>query len=99
LHSEVRRVALLQLDPQPETMPYIIRRARDVDPVTRRAVFAVSLAELPEPFITITLEQREQLIRAGLKDREPNVRKAAVKLVSSWAEQAGGLVQVRASRT
>jgi hypothetical protein len=90
--SEVRRAVLFQLDPNPTTLPAILRRARDVDPVNRRLVFHSSLAEFPS-FRVLTPEQRDQVVRRGLSDREPGVRRAASRLVAKWAAECeGGLL-------
>ena len=47
------------------------------------------------PCQRLSQEQREQAIGRGLRDREEGVKKAAKRLVGKWAEEAGGLVEVR----
>ena len=83
--SEVRRAALFNLIPSPETLPSLLRRTLDIDTTNRRLAFAHVLAEIPPK--SLTLKQRQTVLGRGLRDREEAVRKAAKKLVAKWAEQ------------
>jgi condensin complex subunit 3 len=75
----------------PVTLPIILARSRDVDPILRRTVYhgSLSAASLPDARI-LTIAQREEVVRNGLGDREPNVRKAAAVMLGGWLDQAGG---------
>ncbi|KAF8182055.1 nuclear condensing complex subunit [Pholiota molesta] len=62
----------------------ILSRTRDVDPVTRKLVYASVLQpKLGHPR-QLSIAQREQVVKDGLGDREAGVRVAAGKLVASW---------------
>ncbi|SGY69030.1 BQ5605_C004g02943 [Microbotryum silenes-dioicae] len=89
--AEVRRAALFNLIPSPKTLPALLMRTLDVDPINRRAAYLHVLYEIPCARLTQT--QREDAIARGLRDREEGVRRAAKKLVSKWAEDAGGVVR------
>lgn len=65
---EVRRVVLFNLDQTKRSIPYIIERARDVDPINRRFVFLKPMAEIQD-FRMLSISQRHQLLDWGLKDR------------------------------
>ncbi|GAA5884953.1 hypothetical protein JCM6882_007168 [Rhodosporidiobolus microsporus] len=83
--AEVRRAALFNLIPSPITLPHLLRRTLDVDTINRRLTFSHVLAEIPAT--RLTLQQRQDVMGRGLRDREESVRKAAKKLVARWAEQ------------
>ncbi|GAA5979389.1 hypothetical protein JCM10908_002905 [Rhodotorula pacifica] len=83
--AEVRRAALFNLIPSPETLPSLLRRTLDVDTTNRRLAFAHVLAEIPPT--SLTLKQRQTVLGRGLRDREEAVRKAARKLIAKWVEQ------------
>jgi hypothetical protein len=96
--SEVRRAALYNLPRTPATLPFILARTRDVDPILRRTVYhgSLSSAALPDSRI-LSIAQREEVVRNGLGDREGSVRKAAAGMLGDWLDQSGGeLVDVRA---
>lgn len=81
--AEVRRAALFQLDLEPALIPSILSRTRDVDINNRRLAFQASLIDLPHT--SLSEEQKLQIIKSGLKDREAAVHRSAAKLVSKWA--------------
>jgi condensin complex subunit 3 len=93
--SEVRRAALFNLIPSPKTLPSLLLRTVDLDPINRRAAFAHVLFEIP--CSRLSQAQREEAIGRGLRDREEGVQKAAKKLVAKWTEEAGGVIQVSSS--
>ncbi|ETS72895.1 hypothetical protein PFICI_15402 [Pestalotiopsis fici W106-1] len=89
--AEVRRSLLVNLPILPNTLPYLLERARDQDPQTRRAVYARLLPALGD-FRHLSLSMREKLLRWGLRDRDENVRKAAGRLFRDrWIEDCAGV--------
>ena len=84
--ADVRRSLLLNLPLTPETLPYLLERARDLDSATRRALYSRLLPALGD-FRHLSLTMREKLLRWGLRDRDESVRKATAKLFHSrWIE-------------
>ena len=84
--AEVRRSLLLNLPLTPATLPYLLERARDLDPATRRALYSRLLPALGD-FRHLSLSMREKLLRWGLRDRDDHVRKATAKLFRErWVE-------------
>ncbi|KAG6889138.1 hypothetical protein C0995_003498 [Termitomyces sp. Mi166 len=81
---EVRRAALVSIPLLPSTMDAALSRTRDTDALTRKLVYSNVLpTKLGHPR-QLTIAQRELVIKDGLGDREPSVRVAAGKLVTSW---------------
>lgn len=65
-------------------MEAVLSRTRDTDALTRKLVYSnVLQTKLGHPR-QLTIAQRELVIKDGLGDREPSVRVAAGKLVTSW---------------
>ncbi|WRT70673.1 uncharacterized protein IL334_007671 [Kwoniella shivajii] len=89
--AEVRRAALYNLPRTPTTLPHILARTRDVDPILRRTVYAGSLSAsaLPDARV-LSIAQREEIVRNGLGDREGNVRKAAAGMLGGWVDLVEG---------
>ncbi|KAF8155928.1 nuclear condensing complex subunit [Crassisporium funariophilum] len=82
--AEVRRAALVHIPVTPTSLDAILSRTRDIDPVMRKLVYAgVLQVKLGHPR-QLSIAQREQVVKDGLGDREPAVRVAAGKLVTSW---------------
>ncbi|KAI1344279.1 condensin subunit Cnd3 [Xylariaceae sp. FL0016] len=91
--ADVRRSLLINLPILPNTLPYLLERARDSDPATRRAVYSRLLPALGD-FRHLSLSMREKLLRWGLRDRDENVRKAAGRLFRErWIEDCAGANQ------
>ncbi|KAG5982213.1 hypothetical protein E4U55_002196 [Claviceps digitariae] len=91
--AEVRRSLLINLPILPNTLPFLLERARDQDPATRRAVYARLLPALGD-FRHLSLSMREKLLRWGLRDRDENVRKAAGRLFRErWIADCAGVTQ------
>ncbi|OBT84466.1 hypothetical protein VE02_06450 [Pseudogymnoascus sp. 03VT05] len=89
--ADVRRSLLVNLPILPATLPYLLERARDQDPATRRALYSRLLPALGD-FRHLSLAMREKLLRWGLRDRDENVRKAAGKLFRDrWIEDCAGI--------
>ena len=88
--AEVRRSLLMNLPLTPNTLPYLLERARDLDPATRRALYSRLLPALGD-FRHLSLSMREKLLRWGLRDRDENVRKASARLFRErWIEDCAG---------
>ena len=88
--ADVRRSLLLNLPLTPATLPYLLERARDLDPATRRALYSRLLPALGD-FRHLSLSMREKLLRWGLRDRDEQVRKATARLFSErWIEDCAG---------
>lgn len=92
--ADVRRSLLVNLPILPNTLPFLLERARDHDPATRRALYSRLLPALGD-FRHLSLSMREKLLRWGLRDRDENVRKAAGKLFRErWIEDCAGTAEV-----
>lgn len=88
--ADVRRTLLTNLPILPNTLPFLLERARDQDAATRRALYSRLLPALGD-FRHLSLSMREKLLRWGLRDRDENVRKAAGKLFRErWIEDCAG---------
>ena len=84
--ADVRRAVLLNLPIRPSTLQWLLERARDSDPATRRALYGKLLPALGD-FRHMSLSHREKLLRWGLRDRDENVRKATARLFRErWIE-------------
>ncbi|EKD14712.1 uncharacterized protein L3040_002860 [Drepanopeziza brunnea f. sp. 'multigermtubi'] len=92
--ADVRRSLLVNLPILPNTLPFLLERARDQDPATRRALYSRLLPSLGD-FRHLSLSMREKLLRWGLRDRDENVRKAAGKLFRErWIEDCASTVEL-----
>lgn len=87
----MRRAALYNLPRTQATLPFILARTRDIDPILRRTVFhgCLGTASLPDARV-LTMTQREEAVRNGLGDREGSVRKAAASMIAGWFDQVDG---------
>ncbi|KAJ7765255.1 nuclear condensing complex subunit [Mycena metata] len=82
--ADVRRAALVHIPLNAGTLPSLLPRARDVDPLTRKLLYtSVLIPRLAHPR-HLSIAQRETLVQTGLGDREPAVRLAAGKMVAAW---------------
>lgn len=92
--ADVRRSLLVNLPILPSTLPFLLERARDQDPATRRALFSRLLPTLGD-FRHLSLSMREKLLRWGLRDRDEQVRKAAGRLFRDrWIEDCAATATV-----
>lgn len=97
--ADVRRSLLVNLPILPNTLPFLLERARDQDPATRRALYSRLLPALGD-FRHLSLSMREKLLRWGLRDRDENVRKAAGKLFRErWIEDCAGTAEAEGAET
>ncbi|KAJ6256692.1 hypothetical protein Dda_8558 [Drechslerella dactyloides] len=88
--ADVRRAILLNLNHTPLTLPHLLERSRDSDALTRRLVYSRTLPSLGD-FRLLTISMREKILRWGLEDRDPTVRRAAEKaFVDNWVSNADG---------
>jgi condensin complex subunit 3 len=89
---EVRRAVLFNLEQTRATILFIIERARDIDAINRRCVYSRSMNEIGD-FRILSIGNRERILRWGLRDRDGNVKKAAVRMFAhKWVEQANNNV-------
>lgn len=99
MYSDVRRAALVNLPPNPQTLTALLGRSRDVEPSIRKLVYTNVLEKycLPTdrgPASTVgfthpralTIAQREMIVRNGLGDREESVKAAARNLLGAWVD-------------
>ncbi|GLB42418.1 putative nuclear condensing complex subunits, C-term domain [Lyophyllum shimeji] len=96
---EVRRAVLCNIPVNPTTLPHIVNRARDTDTAIRKLVYAsvldsnITVGETdvmgPTHPRTLSIAQRELIIRHGLGDRELSVRTAAASLLGKWVDVLG----------
>ncbi|KAI0777818.1 nuclear condensing complex subunit [Trametes elegans] len=94
--SEVRRAALVNIPPSPQTLHALLARSRDVDPTIRKLVYSNVLDCNPDKSPAsnvgfthpraLTIAQREMIVRNGLGDREESVRAAARNLLGAWVD-------------
>ncbi|KAJ2813316.1 chromosome condensation complex Condensin, subunit G [Coemansia furcata] len=81
--AEVRRAVLLNIEKNPSTLPFVLERARDVDPTNRKCLFLKVMP--PIDYHLLSIEDRERLLAAGVNDRDANVKRACVRMVGeSW---------------
>lgn len=77
--ADVRRAALFNLYKAEATLPYLMERAKDVSSINRKSVFTRVMKEIGD-FRLLNKNIREKILTWGLKDREPTVQAAAVKM-------------------
>ncbi|KAJ2035254.1 chromosome condensation complex Condensin, subunit G [Coemansia sp. RSA 376] len=81
--AEVRRTVLLNIEKSPSTLPFVLERARDVDPTNRKCLFLKVMPSID--YHLLSIEDRERLLAAGVNDRDVNVKRACVRMVGeSW---------------
>ncbi|WIA22943.1 hypothetical protein OEZ85_001312 [Tetradesmus obliquus] len=82
------RIAVLQSLPlDAASLPVLLERARDVNPLVRKAL-VVRLKGLPIKLLSI--KQRAEVIQQLLQDRDAAVADAGAKLLSHWLENDCG---------
>ncbi|KXN87766.1 Condensin complex subunit 3 [Leucoagaricus sp. SymC.cos] len=82
--AEVRRAALMNTPLNRATVDVLLSCSRDVDLLTRKVLYSGVLYNKVDSPRSLTLVQREQVIKDGLGDREGSVRAAASKLIMKW---------------
>ena len=83
VNNIVRRTIVRCIGPTKLTLPHVLERCRDVDPQVRREAFKY-IAEKVH-IKSLTIAQREQVLKRGLNDRSLIVKKVVEKeVISSW---------------
>ncbi|PWA02507.1 hypothetical protein BB558_001408 [Smittium angustum] len=86
-NAEVRRAIILGLEINPITTPHLLGRARDEDTTNRRVLFEKVLPKLD--YRILSIEKREELLSAGIRDRDPVVQQACIQMIAScWLKDA-----------
>ncbi|PVV04726.1 hypothetical protein BB560_000759 [Smittium megazygosporum] len=86
-NPEVRRAVMLGVELNPNTVPFLLERARDTDNVNRRNLFVKILPKINHKIFSI--EKREEILSAGIHDRDQIVQKACVQLITTcWLRDA-----------
>src|SRR5258708_36228882 len=85
-NSEVRRAALLQIPVLPGTLDILLRRTRDIDPVTRKLVYTSLLGGKLKHPKQLTIAQREEIVKDELGDREACVEVSAGEVGRAWVD-------------
>ncbi|KAJ6631026.1 nuclear condensing complex subunit [Mycena sp. CBHHK59/15] len=90
--ADVRRATMLNIPVGPASLPALLTRTRDTDTTIRKLIYSSVLdgaaANSAHPH-TLTIAQRELLVRNGLGDREKSVRSAAANLLGTWIGVVG----------
>ncbi len=88
---------MYSIRPDIANIAQIIARSRDVDPIIRRSVYlkALSPRNIPDPRV-LSIMQRELVVKNGLGDREPSVRRATGYMLGDWHTHAqGDIIEVQ----
>ncbi|KAJ2719984.1 chromosome condensation complex Condensin, subunit G [Coemansia sp. Benny D115] len=86
--AEVRRAVLLNIEKNASTLPFVLERARDVDPTNRKCLFLKVMSNID--YHMLSIEDRERLLVAGINDRDAGVKRACVRMIGeTWLTQAG----------
>ncbi|KAI9592721.1 nuclear condensing complex subunit [Syncephalis fuscata] len=86
--SDVRRAAVLNLACDETTYTDLLKRSRDIDAITRRFTFIKPMSNIGD-FRMLSIEQREQLIKSGLSERDASVKNACISmLLYQWLPHA-----------
>ncbi|KAJ9476701.1 Condensin complex subunit 3 [Pseudozyma hubeiensis] len=104
--AEVRRAALFNLTPNKDNMPLLLERLRDIDAINRRCVYLGSLSTLLRAQskalegaassqagpsrLGLDIDSAGEVVRIGMGEREPSVKRTAQKLVLAWFDACGG---------
>ncbi|SJX60507.1 related to Condensin complex subunit 3 [Sporisorium reilianum f. sp. reilianum] len=104
--GEARRAALWDINPSRENMPLLLERLRDIEPINRRCVYLGSLSMLLKAQtkalegaapsqagpsrLGLDIDSAGEVVRIGMGEREPSVKRAAQKLITAWFDACGG---------
>lgn len=90
--AEVRRAVLHNLAQSPATLPFLLERARDQDPILRRQIYSTIMPSV-NGFKPLSISKRNKLLKWGLKDRDESVRRAADRMFAvDWLNLANGSI-------
>ncbi|ORY82105.1 nuclear condensing complex subunit [Protomyces lactucae-debilis] len=90
--AEVRRAVLHNLSQSPATLPFLLERARDLDPIMRKHIYTTVLPSI-QGFKPLSISKRNKLLKWGLRDRDESVRKASEKMFAvDWLNLAHGSI-------
>ncbi|TPX55325.1 hypothetical protein PhCBS80983_g05418 [Powellomyces hirtus] len=78
--ADVRKAVLWNIAVNTSTLPFILQRARDIDPQVRQLAYK-KIGEDVEKMAFLTTEERDVLLNSGLSDRDTKVQKAAVAML------------------
>ena len=65
--ADVRKAALLQIDVNPKSLPFVLERRRDVDVGIRKVFYSKKMQEID--VLSLTIQQRDEILNSGLTDR------------------------------
>lgn len=86
---DVRKAALLQIDVNPKSLPLILERRRDIDIGIRKLFYSKKMEEID--VLSLTIQQRDEILNSGLTDREASVRQACTDMIfENWIQKANG---------
>ncbi|NXM66416.1 CND3 protein, partial [Serilophus lunatus] len=87
-NSEVRRAVLSNIAPTARTVAVVVSRTRDIKEAVRKLAFQV----LADKFCmtTLSIAQRVEVLRRGLKDKSDAVKEVTKQLVQTWLKFTGG---------
>ena len=80
--SEVRRITLVNIPVNEQTIRNLIDRTYDTDATIRKVLYSSILPKLSPR--KLSMFQREFIVRKGLGDRESSVKTAARSLITTW---------------
>ncbi|KAJ6570219.1 nuclear condensing complex subunit [Mycena vulgaris] len=90
--ADVRRATAVNIPVNSTSLPALLARSRDTETTIRKLLYNPVLdtaARNSADPRTLTIAQRELLVRNGLGDREKTVRAAAATLIGTWVEVVG----------
>lgn len=93
--SEVRKSCLWNIESTTQTLPYLLKRTRDVDALVRKSVYLRLLEDGEFNLKQLSKDHKGELLKAGLYDRDASVKKACLKLVcEKWVGEGVDIFSV-----
>ncbi len=77
--ADVRKAVLSQIDVTEKSLIAILERKRDQDIRIRKFFYSSKLSEID--MRTLSIQQRDEVLRTGLMDREPSVKQACIDMI------------------
>ena len=103
--ADVRRAALFNLTHSKEHSSILLERLRDIEPINRRCVYLGSLTMLLKAQnaalqgatssqagpsrLGLDVDAAGEVVRMGMGERDPSVKRAAQKLFTAWFDACG----------